>query len=67
MKPTIPATGYTVCVEYPSGKKYYPVVALVPSGAHGAYEAAVLNVRGHLIPVAELGGKRYFVDPAVAA
>lgn len=54
----IPSSGYTCAAYHSSGDKtktiFLPVVALSPTGT-GAYVAAVIDQRGNLTPVDQLG------------
>lgn len=54
----IPSTGYTCAAYHSSGDKtktiFLPVVALSPTPS-GAYVAAVIDQRGNLTPVDQLG------------
>jgi hypothetical protein len=60
-KPALAISGYTCAVEHSTGDRsltlYLPVVALTPDGNYGAYVAAVLDQRGNLKAVTELGRK----------
>lgn len=55
----IPVSGYTCAALHSSGDSsktiFLPVVALSPSGSYGAYVAAVIDHRGNLTPVTDLG------------